>query len=555
LNRTEVKKVLNTVSECKDAFASIKLLVNLVENLVEKIEDLEDKLQKSKDEINRLKGEQGKPHIRKQSKDDNDNNGSSDHSSEESRKDRGNKPPPKQKSKKMEAVKIDRQITLKISKDELPDDAVFKGYETRVFQDIKPITDNIEFRREIYYSSSLNKTILASLPKGYHGEFGPGVRALILFLYRDSCMTQPAIARFFTTFGIQISMNTISRMITEGHDRFHHEKEDIINTALKMGLYQHIDDTSCRVNGKNHYTHILCGPLFTAFFTRPHKDRLTILEMLCHSELKFDFNHVAYEFMKELGLSEKRLVEVKSTVGTVTLTRSDIDKLLMRLFPNPKKFTTIRRIILEASAITYYRSTDHAIKHLMCDDAPQFKKIALYHSLCWVHEGRHFKKLIPLYTAHQDALDKFIEHFWDFYHALLDYQKNPLPEVALKLSEKFDEIFSAQTCYIALNDRIAKTLSKKESLLLVLEFPFLPLHNNPAELGARVQARMRDINLHTISENGTKAKDTFATIVQTAKKLGVNIYNYFYDRVAEKFEMKALSDLIIEKSTGVFNMA
>ena len=68
-----------------------------------------------------------------------DDNGSSDHSSEENRKDRGNKPPPKQKSKKMEAVKIDKQITLKISKDELPDDAVFKGYETRVFQDIKPI--------------------------------------------------------------------------------------------------------------------------------------------------------------------------------------------------------------------------------------------------------------------------------------------------------------------------------------------------------------------------------------------------------------------------------
>ena len=70
MNRTEVKKVLNTVSECTDAFAAIKLLVNLVENLVEKIEDLEDKLQKSKDEISRLKGGQGKPHIRKQSKDE-----------------------------------------------------------------------------------------------------------------------------------------------------------------------------------------------------------------------------------------------------------------------------------------------------------------------------------------------------------------------------------------------------------------------------------------------------------------------------------------------------
>ena len=257
--------------------------------------------------------------------------------------------------------------------------------------------------------------------------------------------------------------------------------------------------------------------------------------------------------MNDLGLSKTRLTELKSIAGTVTLTRGEVDKLLMRLYSNPDKLLTSRRIILEASAIIYYRSTDHAINHLMCDDAPQFNKIAQYHSLCWVHEGRHFKKLTPLYAAHQDALDNFIGHFWDFYHALLDFKKNPSPAAADKLSTKFDELFSTNTCYIALNERIAKTLSKKESLLLVLKYPFLPLHNNPAELGARVQARMRDINLHTISENGTKTKDTFATIVQTAKKLGVNIFNYIYDRVAEKFEMTALSALIIEKSTELCN--
>ena len=34
LNRKEVKKVLDDVAKCADAFSAIKLLVNLVENLV-----------------------------------------------------------------------------------------------------------------------------------------------------------------------------------------------------------------------------------------------------------------------------------------------------------------------------------------------------------------------------------------------------------------------------------------------------------------------------------------------------------------------------------------
>ena len=38
--------------------------------------------------------------------------------------------------------------------------------------------------------------------------------------------------------------------------------------------------------------------------------------------------------------------------------------------------------------------------------------------------------------------------------------------------------------------------------------------------------RKRDVNLQTITEEGTKANDTFMTIVQTAKKLGVSAYQY-----------------------------
>lgn len=176
-------------------------------------------------------------------------------------------------------------------------------------------------------------------------------------------MTQPSIAWLLKTLGIQISMDTIFRIIAEGHDLFHHEKEDILDAALKTSLYLHIDDTACRVNGKYYHTHILCGPLFTAYFTRPHKDRLTILEIFCRSELKFSFDHNAFIIMKEFGLSERRLKEVESIAGNVILTRTEVDKLLMRLFPNTQKVLISRRTILKSSAINYYCNTEQRIHH------------------------------------------------------------------------------------------------------------------------------------------------------------------------------------------------
>ncbi len=83
----------------------------------------------------------------------------------------------------------------------------------------------------------------------------------------------------------------------------------------------------------------------------------------------------------------------------------------------------------------------------------------------------------------------------------------------------------------------------------VLKYPWLPLHNNDSELGARVEKRRQDVSLHTISDAGTKTKDAFLTITQTAKKLGVNAFQYINDRVSGKLSMQALSDLIVEKAT------
>jgi hypothetical protein len=58
-------------------------------------------------------------------------------------------------------------------------------------------------------------------------------------------------------------------------------------------------------------------------------------------------------------------------------------------------------------------------------------------------------------------------------------------------------------------------------------FNHFSLNNNDAELAARVQVRKHGVSLHTMTEDGTKANDTFLTIVQTAKKLDVSRMSIF----------------------------
>ena len=174
--------------------------------------------------------------------------------------------------------------------EQLPPDAVFKGYKSSIVQDLKIETDNVEFRCAVYYSPSLKKSYIAPMPSSYVGEFGPCIRSLILVLNRDGGLTEEALHKFVTTFGIQIAKSTISDMLTKGLDTFHEESNAILKVALKSGSYQQIDDTSARVKGRNNYTHVLCNEYYTYYSTQAKKDRLTVLKVMSPDGLKFLFN-------------------------------------------------------------------------------------------------------------------------------------------------------------------------------------------------------------------------------------------------------------------------
>jgi len=549
----DIKKALNNL---KIDFKSIQdenlrgciiLLFNAVEQLSKENDELRTKNQTLTDEVNRLKGEQGKPTIRPQKKD-------KDLSSESERKDDkedSNDKTKKSKPKK-DDIKIDRVEYCDLNKDKLPLDAIFKGYEPIVVQDIKITTDNIKFERAMYYSPSQRKTYLGPLPSGYHGQFGPGVKSLVLDLYQDGGMTQPALKRFLETHGLYISSGRISDIITNDVEPLHQEKTDIVDAGLAATDYHHIDDTGSRVNGKNHHTHILCNPFFTAYFTLSTRDRLAAIEVLSNGNLMFCINAETYKLMTELGLSEKRLNQLKELqLEPALMTRTEIDAHIKLLFPKEHRHLTSQKNIREAAAIIAYRQYCGKTHVLMSDGAFQFQLITEHHALCWIHEGRHYKKLNPILNVHKESLDAFIKLFWNYYRELRDYQKTPTEKAEKFLSVAFDELFSKKTGYQDLDDRIVSTLGKKEKLLLVLRFPHLPLHNNPAELGARVQARKRDASMQTKNAKGTKSKDSLMTVVETAKKLGVNTYRYIRDRLTGKHEMPSLADLIRQRSAAL----
>jgi FtsZ-binding cell division protein ZapB len=527
----------------KKAAETIRILLQIIEILYEENQALKAELQKMRDELNKLKGEQGQPKFPSIKKKQ------SDISSENERKSLN--PPSKTKSKeKLSKIKIDFTEVCKVDPLILPEDAEFKGYQTVVVQEISINTKNTAYKKEIYYSPSQHQTFIGKLPKGIEGEFGSELKSLIITLKHASNMSEPKIHEFLENVGINISPATISRILTKNNDVFRCEKADIFKAGLSSTVYQQIDDTGAKVNGNNHYAQILCNPFYTAYFTIPSKDRLSILDLLQGSKPRiYLFNEEAFTLMESFRLPDKMISKIRNAVLNTMLDEKQMQQLMGEIFFHPNKGKIYRTRIMEAAAIAaYHNQTEFPIVQvLLSDDAPQFKQLTGEQALCWVHDGRNYKKLEPIVPMYKKELENFRSRYWEYYRKLLLFKECPTQEKAEKLTDDFDVLFSTKTNYQTLNDRIEKTKEKKFELLLVLKYPELPLHNNDAELGARAQVRKRDVSLHTITEEGTKASDSFSTIVQTAKKLGVSVYDYFNDRVSKSFKMPSLAEMIRTK--------
>jgi len=257
---------------------------------------------------------------------------------------------------KVAEIRIDRVEKCKVAIEQLPDDAVSKGYKPKIVQDVIIKSDNIRFEREVYWSPSFQKTYIGDVPKGYEEDYGPNIKSQVVAFKYVNNMSIPKIKEFYDNIGIIISETYISRRLTKELDVFHSEKSQLYEASLDVCGWQQIDDTGSRVNGKNYYTHIVCNELSTVFFTTPKKDRLTILDILRNFESRsFTFNDETFDLLKQLKVSQKLIGKVKEvTERDRELSEKDMDQILGELFPDPSKGKISRVRIMEAAAIQTY---------------------------------------------------------------------------------------------------------------------------------------------------------------------------------------------------------
>ncbi len=393
--KTKISKITIEPDDFPDEIKKqINCILNIIESQGSRIAELEADKQSLKDEINRLKGEQGKPNIRANTK-------NSDISSEDER--RSNTKPtnlPKKKAKTKRNHKVDQEVRLSEKPNNLPEDAIYKGIHETITNDLVIKRVTIKFKRSVWYSPSLNKTYYSPLPNGYKGEYGPGVRSFVLSAYEDGTMSQGPLTRLLNHLGISIVQSTVNRMLNDPKSFIYKEKQNIIYAGKLSSQYQQTDDTGSRVRGKNWYTHIVCNKFFSTFFTRPRKDRLTITEVLAGGTNSFRFNKLTFDIMESCGLPIKSINLLKEEYKTdQKVMREDVDQVLNKFYPDPYKHTTNRKIILESAAISAYRQSEYHAKILMGDLAGQFDRITVLRALCWVHEGRFYKKLNRVFLS------------------------------------------------------------------------------------------------------------------------------------------------------------
>lgn len=472
---------------------------------------------------------------------------SRDHSSEAER--RGLEPKqPWAKSGKRDQLELDREVLLREVPD-LPADAVFERYEEVVVQDLLLVRQNTRFFRARYRSRSTGKSYLAPLPPGYTGQFGPGLRTLALSLAYGANVSQPLLHTFFRRAGCVISRGQVSRLVTTGLEPFVAEAQDAICAAVSATPWLQLDETRSGVRTEHGCCHVLGNALASYYRTTERGDRRSVIQALSLGRpLTYRLDDLALRYLEQSDVSQRvrrRLEELRTSAPAG---EADFSRWLDLRFP--ALTTDHREQVLTAAALGgYYSQTEvPRVRALLTDDAAVLRGIIGEHALCWVHDARHYQQLTPTFAYQARQYRNFRRRYWKFYRRLLRYRQAPSPAQRARLERDFDRLVDETKAPTLLAECIARTRKNKAKLLLVLEHPELPLHNNAAELAVRRRVRKRDVSFGPVSAAGRAAWDTMQSLLGTVEKLGVSFWDYLRDRLHHLGAIPSLAELVQRKA-------
>jgi hypothetical protein len=450
--------------------------------------------------------------------------------------------PPKRRRRgpKGDAKRVDREVTLKV--EDVPAGSRFLGYHTILVRDLV-VAPEVTLYRRARWRTPDGETLVAPLPAGVHGGFGPNLRRFLLAAHFQGQVTTERLSALLAGIGVEISKRQVVRLISADLDAFATEDRTVLEAGLATARWITVDDTGARHAGRDAYTTQIGDDRFTAFRTASARSRLAFLDLLRAGAPQYVVNDEALAMMRRMNLAGSFLERLAAEPGVFAdeaAWHAHLDKLGLsqaNITPDPVRVASEGAIWAAIRARGLLNDTV-----IVSDDAGRFR--AGDHALCWVHAERLVHKLVPATKQQRQAVELVRSLIWWFYADLKAYKREPCPRRAAAMRARFDRIFRRQTGFKLLDRLLARLHRRKHELLRVLDRPEIPLHTNGSENDIRACVTKRKISGGTVSEAGREARDILLGLMKTCMKLGVSFYAYLGDRITGAGEVPQLADLV-----------
>jgi len=375
------------------------------------------------------------------------------------------------------------------------------------------------------------RTILAPLPAGIDGHFGPELRRFVLLHYHQGQSTLPRLTALLQSLGVSISKRPVQRRLTDKPDDFVSAAQDVLRAGLETSPSVSADDTGARHAGKNGFCTQIGNDWFTWFGTRSSKSRLTCLALLRAGPIDYGLNDAAYSYMRQhslpASLSGRLMGEPQSCFADEAAWLAPLDRLgftTLTVTPDPGRVAT--EGALWGSVQSHKFLCDAVV---LSDDAGPFN--VGRHARCGIHAERLVHKLDTFTDQHRAAQARVRGRIWRFYASLKAYQRNPTERRSVAVRARFDRIFLRRTGFVTLDRLLARLHANKDELLMVLDRPEIPRHTTRSENDIRCYLTRRKISAGTRSDIGRDCRDAFLSLAKTCEKLGIAVWDYLGSRL------------------------
>ncbi len=441
--------------------------------------------------------------------------------------------------------RVTREVTIPV---EAPPGSRFKGYKTVVQRDLVLVAEVVRYKRERWLTPE-GQTLIAPLPAGITGGFGPGVRRFCLALHTQGQVTTERLTDLLNGIGLSISKREVVRLLTADLEPFAQEDSAILKAGLVSSPYLTVDDTGARHARRPGVTTQIGSERFCVFRTSRSKSRLNFLTLLRGDCEDYVVNEAALDYLRRQPVEAAVIARLTKLQGHVFSSQMEWWEHLLRcsinIFDRP-----LRQLLDEAAtwgALRHHGLMDNTV--VVSDDAGQFRVAT--HALCWVHAERHLEKLMPASPKQAKAVELVRETIWCFYRGLKLWKQSPTPGAEASFRRQFDRIFGQRTGYKELDELLARLARRKAELLRVLERPEIPLHTNASENDLRAWVIKRKISGGTMSADGRVARDVMLGLSKTCRKLGLSFFTYLGDRLGlngHRPRIPPLADLVIRSA-------